>query len=114
MKVAHFLYISLSSQAKLKKLNPSTLQSQNLGDVPEQEQLISSLGSQVESCGRSGVESEAPLLELISLSYALHYIGGLRLCMGISLCSCHRKKYMYFLSQWNNLENIISNFFPFF
>lgn len=91
MKVAHFLYISLSSQAKLKRLNPSTLQSQNLGDVPEQEQLISSLGSQVESCGRSGVESEAPLLELI-LSYALHYIGRLRLYMGISLSSHHRKK----------------------
>lgn len=68
------------------------LQSQNLGDVPEQEQLISSLGSQVESCGRSGVQSEVLLLELISLSYALHYIGRLRLCMGISLCSRHRKK----------------------
>lgn len=60
--------MSLDIKRKITAIYPCTIETQKLENATNQGQCISFLGSQVESCGRCGAESDAPLLELISLS----------------------------------------------
>lgn len=84
--------MSLDIQGKITAIYPCTIETQKLENATNQGQCIGFLGSPVESCGRRGAESDAPLLELISLSCVLYCIVSLRLYMNTLDCSLCRKK----------------------